>query len=397
MKTTPVLILASVAAAVVIVAVVVSRKDRVESPDAATPAAAKFFDGLAPKLSTVSAIVLKHGDKEFTIHKTDSGWDIPERANYPAKTDDVKKALFQIGELRKWEERTQKPDLYSQLNVQDPDGKPLREGENGPTLMTLKDDKGQTLASAIIGNTKFGGGSKSGVFVRKAGEAQSWLAEGSLDVPGQSLQWLDTNIVSIQRDRIKGVTVTQPDGSTVRISRSKPEDQNFTVADVPAGKELKSPAAGDQLATALSGLIFDDITTPDQIDFDAKNGGKAGAYCEFRTFDGLMIAVQLADKDAKTWARLSAYNEAAPKADDKDKPADAKPPEAKPGQKSPDEVKKEVDELNAKLSRWAFAIPAWKVTPFNTKMADLLKADEPPKPPPSMEGTMPAIPAPAPK
>ena len=419
MKTTPVLILAGAAAAVVIVAVLVSRKDRVASPDASTAERPRMFDGLAPKLADVAVIDLKHGDKEFTVRKTADGWEIPERGGFPAKSEDVKKVLFKLGELRKGEERTQKPDLYPQLNVQDPDGKPLKEGEAGPTLLTLKDSKGQTLASAIVGNTKLG--AKPGVFIRKAGEAQSWLGEGTLEVPSEAIRWMDATLINVPRDRIKGATATQPDGSTVRVSRAKPEDASFTVADIPAGKELKYAAAGDPLATAIAGLNFDDVTAADQIDFEGKKGGKPAGYCEFRTFDGLMVAVQLAEQDGKTWAKLSAYSEATPKAapekpaestpaeakpgeakpgetkPGETKPAEAKPPEAtpsaaKPGEKSPADVQKEVNEINTRTSKWAFAIPSWKLTAFETKMSDLIKSDEPPKPPPSLEGTTPIVP-----
>src|SRR5262249_3441196 len=56
----------------------------------------------------------------------------------------------------------------------------------------------------------------------------------------------------------------------------------------------------------------------------------------------------------------------AKKADDK------KPDEKKPG-KSPEEVKKEVDDLNAKVGKWAYALPAYKATSLASKMSDMLK------------------------
>ena len=51
-----------------------------------------------------------------------------------------------------------------------------------------------------------------------------------------------------------------------------------------------------------------------------------------------------------------------------------------------------MNEINTRTSKWAFAIPSWKLTAFETKMSDLIKSDEPPKPPPSLEGTTPIVP-----
>jgi Domain of unknown function (DUF4340) len=439
MKTKTILILGALAGAAVVVAAIASRWDRAETPADKPAASAKpFFEDLAPKLKDVAAIQIKHADKEFTIRKAGDAWQIAEKGGYPAKTDDVKKALFQLGQLRKAEERTSKPALYAELGVQDPDGQPVKEGQTGPTLVTLKDDKDQALATAIVGNVKYG--TTPGVFVRKPGEAASWLASGQLDLPGEAARWLDTKIIELKADRIKNATATQPGGETVRVSRAKPADK-FAVADVPAGKSLKSDGYDNGMSGVLGYLSFDDVAPADQIDFEGKKGGTPGAYCEFRTFDGLMIAAQFTQQNGKTWGRFSAYSEAQPAAPvpsaaptgatgggtpaptgqpgeapkpeaapgatgatgatatgatgaagatgttgaTGDAPATAAPPapETKPPGKSPDDIKKEADELNARLGPWAFQIPDWKMSAFNTKMTDMFK-DTPPAPPPSL-------------
>jgi hypothetical protein len=219
------------------------------------------------------------------------------------------------------------------------------------------------------------------------------LAEGQLEIPADPLRWLDTQVLNVERERMKSATLTQPAGETLRVSKSKREDANFTVHDLPAGKELKYPGAGDGVGSALSALTFEDVAPIETIDFDGKSGGKPGNYAEFRTFDGLMVATQLVEKDGKTWAKFVAYSEAAPGAE-APKPDGAAPTEAAPAGKKPEDVKKEADELNARLGRWAFALPTWKVTAFNAQMTDMIKTDQPPAPPPGMEGTAPLFPQP---
>lgn len=384
-------ILAALAAAAAVIAAVAASKNRAVTPTTSDAEAPRLFDGLGPKLDTVATLSLKHGDKEYTIKKSASEWQIAEKGGFPAKADAVRKALVGLAELRQAEEKTSSPERYATLNVQDPDGKPLAQGAQGPTLMTLKDDKGGQVAAAIIGNQKYG--NTPGVYIRKPGETKSWLASGSLEVPTEIVQWIDTTLVQIPRDRIKAVTVTQPDSSTVAMSRNKPEDPNFAIADIPQGKELKSPNAGDAVAQAISYLSCDDVAPADQIDFDGKNGGKPGAYLEYRTFDGMVLSIQLADAGGKTWAKLVANYEEPPAPPP---PADLKPDQKTPAEIKKEEIKKEVADLNARMGKWAYAIPSWKVTTLATKMSDLLKSDTPPPPPASMEGTTPLLPPPGP-
>lgn len=386
MKPKTLAILASVAAATVVIAAVVTRNSSPDRPPE-TARSAFLFDGLASKLGNVAAIVVKQGDKEFTVRKNGDVWEIQEKGGYPVKTEQVRAVLAGMADLRDAEARTSKPELYPKLNVQDPDGKPIEPGEPAPTLVTLKDAQGAVVASAVVGKPE--PGKDPAVNIRKAGEAQAWLARGTLEVPGDTIRWIDTKILEVPRARIKGVTVTQPDQSTVMISRASPEATSFTVADVPAGKELKSANAGDAVAQAIEYLSVEDFAPADQIDFEGKSGGKPGAYCEFRTFDGLVIAAQLAEIQGRTWARCTAnYEETGAPA------APEKPGDPSPEAQARETAKKDVAELNARLGKWAYAIPTYKATVLNTKMEDLLKSDAPPPPPPSMEGTIPLTPPP---
>lgn len=398
MNAKTVAILAVVAVVLIVAAAFISRRDRVETPVLSETTKPALFPGLVDKLPSVAEIEVKHADKQFTVRKNAQGaWEIADKGGYPAKPDTVKVALNGLALLQKVDPMTERPDRYSQIGVQDVDGKPNT--NPAPTQVTLKDDKGQPIISAIIGNQKFEG-NKRGVYIREAGQKQSWLADGEAEVPEDPIRWIDPNITQITRERIKGVTVTQPDNSeTLVISRANDKETNFTVHDLPKGKELKSASEPDALASALSYLSLEDVAPIGSVDFKGGNGFKAGAHSEFRTFDGLVIACDLAEKDGKTWASFAAnfeppanptpaQPEAKPEGDQKDEKAADK----KPGEKSPDQVKKEVDELNGKLSKWAFQIPQYKATILERKMADLLKSDQPPAPPPSMEGTTPLMP-----
>src|SRR5262249_3497804 len=123
-----------------------------------------------------------------------------------------------------------------------------------------------------------------------------------------------------------------------------------------------------------------------------------GPVCKFTTFDGLTVAVTTKDDKDKTCARFEAAYEAPPesvgpkpeeKKDDASADKEKKDEKAdkKPEKKTPDEVKKEVADLNAKLSPWVFVIPSYNKANFTKHMTDLVKDKAPPPPPP---GTPPA-------
>lgn len=365
----------------------------------------RFVPDLVDKVNQVTELSVKKANKQFTIKRTAEGWEIAEKGGYPAKAETVKELMVSLAMLRTIEPKTSKPENYAKIGVEDP-GTPTPDPVTPPptpsspgpvsaaALVTLKDDKGQTIASVIVGNGKWDG--KPGVYVRKAGDAQSWLADGQLSVPSDLGGWVDPQPLSIMRDRIKFAQTTHPGGEKTTISREKKEDHDFTVHDIPPGEELMGANAGDSIGAALAYITFEDVRPVAQVNFEGIKTdaiGKPGPSSEFLTFDGMKILVQTAIQevpaadpknppDEKVWAHfIAVYDEtAAPKVPE----TGAEAP--KPGQaadKKPDEVQKEVAELNAKTAKWAFQLPAYKASGFKTTVKNMLK-NKPPAPPPSL-------------
>jgi hypothetical protein len=262
------------------------------------------------------------------------------------------------------------------------------------------------------------------MYVRKAGDKTTWLASGQVEVPREPIGWLESRFADVQRDRIKSVVVTHPDGSTVTVSREKQADP-FVVKDVPAGRELKDPGVGDTIASTLTGLAFQDVAAAGSIEVPAAApaGGatpptaeiKPGPSIVVRTLDGLVVTVKSVSKEAKAWWTLKAdVDEAVVAANTAGAPADAKPTDAKPDPANPDAAKsadtsgpvstaaalesmrKQAAELNASWAPYAFAPADWKVRSINSTLPDLLK--EPPKPAETPAGgaapTAPGLPRP---
>ncbi len=417
MKSKTVIILLGAAVVVGAAALLIDRAGRPpEAPDATT--SKLLLTELKDKVNDVASITVKRPGAEFTMKRTGDTWGLQEKGGYPVQLEQVKGAVVGLSQLRSPEPRTTNPALYEKIGVQDPGAKapdppppptspdePPPQQPAQPTLVTLKNDKGDVLASVIVGTQKWG--NPPSVYVRKAGETQSWLAEGKVEVPTDIMQWVERQVLNIGRERIKSVTVTHSDGTTLEASREKSTDANFLVKGIPPGRELTAPTAAESIATGIQYLYVDDVAPAAEVDFNAAAPTPPPASADgttppaqppsatplttatYRTFDGLVITVQSAKKNDKNWLKIGvAFDEQTNAANNAPAPAtptatgDPAAPEkkdepAKSAGKSAEEVKKEVTELTDKLSKWAFAVPDYKAKAFVTRIDDLLKPAAP--------------------
>lgn len=331
------------------------------------------FPALQKSGAAIGSIEVRLRGGGVTVTHQDGVWKLAERSGYPVNEDHVRAVVRGLAGLRIIEAKTSRPEMYEKIGVQD-----LPEGEGdgtsselaagtSPTVVTVKDPSGAVLAAAILGTQRFGPPPQ--VFVRRVGEAQSWLAEGKVDVPRDPMGWVERQILNIGRDRIRSVVFSHPDGEVVRVSRAAPSDSSFVVSDVPEGRELTSPKAGDPLAGLLGYLSMDDVASADREDLTEPGGATPGAVVEFTTFDGLVIIAETFAAGGGTWVRFEAS------VDESVRPVPAEGEGETSGAETRplEEVRKEVEDLNKKLAGWAFRLPAYKATQFDTRMEGLLK------------------------
>jgi hypothetical protein len=329
------ILLAAAALALVVLAVVaIATGDRGVSR--AAPGA-RAFPALAEKLGDVSSVGIKRNALSLTFVRDGDNWLVAEKSNYPAAAGKVRQIVLALADTVLVEPKTQKAEFYPRIDVEDP-------GSGKSTLVTLKDKSGATLAEMIIGKRRFDrlGTGTDGIYVRKLGDTQAWLARGSLEFSDQLTSWLDRRILDIPEKRIAKATLTQPDGTKLVLTRSKPED-SFTVEGAPADAKFKSETTTSEPAMALETLDLDDVKPAADMPVPEKDVVAAS----FTTFDGLTVDVRLLDKDDMHWVALSAAGSGAAE------------PEAKA--------------INDKASHWTYAVPSYKATQLKMKLADMLE------------------------
>lgn len=373
--------LAVIAAVLIIVAVFMAEQQEPGAPPANQP----VFPELKTVINDVTELNVATQSGTITLHRQEDTWRVKEKHDYPADLGTVRETLIGLAELTTLELKTRKPELYEKLGLQDVDA----EGSLS-TGITLKDATGNTVIAAIIGNDRSAQG-KSGykeLFIRKAGDPQTWLAEGRFTVEKNPGQWLDKELTQIETKRVRRLIVTHPDKTRLIVEKAKPADLNYQVANLPEGLEIESQFTVNNIVSTVTSLSLDDVRPMSEIPFNDQPVVRA----VFETFDGLEGTVKLLRKDEKDYVKISAAFNAEliwkpepetetepeedlepqageqPEAEAQD-PAEPKQPKVKPEAA----VKAEIEALNKRVADWVYVIPTFRANTLLKKPQDLLK------------------------
>lgn len=355
MKSKGLLILTVVTALSVAAAVwaVIDREQRASA--AAAPDA--LFPGLIEQVNDVTRVSVAGPGIAFTIVKgEDGGWTVPEKGGYPVKFETVKQAVVGIAALKPLEPRTAKPELHAKLNLRLPS-----DGGRG-TLLALQTADGADLAAVLVGKTRsVATDSRPGWhYVRKADDNQSWLAEGRVEVWDKIDRWLDSEMPTIDRRRVRTVHIERPDGEVIDISKTNPNDRDFTVENIPEGMKMLHDTAANALGSTLGYLTFDDVLPGDEKALEEP------LLARFTTFDGLVMEVRLAKQGEAYWGRFQGrFDPAAVRLDElaEDK---------RQGMKTEDEVREEADRINQRFAPWIYKLPEYKGKDFFVSRDELI-------------------------
>lgn len=374
------------AALVVLLALVLLGQRRATTPSQTDAVLLPNLEAALANLERVT-ITKANGETVATLEKGQEDWIVADKHGYAANTTKLRQALTALAEAKIVEQKTANPELYDRLGVEDVSD------SDAAGLSVAFTAPGVTLPTVILGNAE----GSSYRYARRAGEAQSFLIDRNPDVPRTAAQWVDSQIIDVRGDRVREVTITHPDGEVVHISKDSPELANFTVADVPEGRELSYPGVANVIGNALRELNLEDVEPKPETE------PENATIVEYRTFDGLVVRVTGTDSDDASWISLeasvdpeaaaasaagdsagaegSADAASAENADGADGAAGAEAGADDGAAAATDEARPdpsaEAARINAKVGGWRYKIAGYQYDQMTRRMADLLK------PPPS--------------
>ena len=332
------LVLAAVTLALVVLAVISVTAGNRSSASADIDRLA--LPELGTKLGDLAWIRLSRGSDKTDFAEVNGKWTVVEKGSYPAATGKVRQMLLGLAGLTLIEPKTERPELFSRLGLDDP-----KDGHS--TLVTLQNRTGATAAELIVGKQRvdrFGGG-EDGVYVRRPGDNRTWLARGSLELSVQPIDWLDRQLIDLPEQRVASVELTDETGAVLTLRRAA-ADAPFTIENAPADAKLKPAPELAAPAAALHDLELVDVKPA--ADLAIPDQGTAKAV--YTTFDGLSVTLRLVRRDNAVWAVIAAAGSGATAA--------------------------EAKTANDRLGRWGYAIPETQANLMRRKLADLI---EPPK------------------
>lgn len=276
------------------------------------------------------------------VFKPEKGWVVASQGDYPASFDQVRQTVIGLAEMQTIEPKTNRPEWFHYVGL---DAPPHGTGVE----ITMMDEKGSELASLIVGKKVDIGDPTGalGLFVREPQSAQSWLVRSVFEPRSDPAEWLDKQVLDIDRSRIQEVDVDPAVGPSFEVRRNRPTDDDFTLVNPPKGRELAYQGAADGVGAAVTGFTFDTVRPARELDFSDQ---AHPARLITRTFDGLTVSAETIQQGKDYWTILAA--EGAP-----NKP----------------EALKQAREIGAHVSGWAYKLPAFKGQIFMTSLESLLK------------------------
>jgi len=323
--------------------------------------AAPLYPALKGKLDAIAGIrVYSAGDKlAVEIHRDGDRFVVAQRANHPADAAKTRRLLMDLEAAKLREEKTSNPANYAVLNVQDVSAADAA----GMKLELLGAPEKVEL---IVGKRDVGARS---TYVRRVGEAASWLIDQELDASADPRQWLRRDIVNIAADRIAEVVTELAGERRYAVRKEKRTSPNFDVDALPRGRELYAVSAPNAIAQALVSLQLDDVRPGAELSRE-----KPVAHVTLRTFDGLLLECDGYKQGEQHWIVVKAsFDEALAKRYYEADPKAGKEEADKAQQAALQKIRDEAATLNKNAQGWAYAIAGHKYDGLFKPLEQLLK------------------------
>jgi hypothetical protein len=230
-------------------------------------------------------ITVTSADATYRIERTQQGWAMRDRDDYPVLSSRLAQLTEGLENLRFQRRMTSDASKHERLGVTDPrqDGRGI--------LVQVEDGRGALLVNLILGVET------SGTYVRRPDEDQTWAVQGDLPPLRDAASWMDLQPLNIPADRLARVEVMPAEGRAYILARDSAE-QPWRIAS-PA---LASLAQSTVTATAerLTQLAPVDVRTAPAIQ------GAPRARVRATTFDGVTIDAEIIPSDDRLWVKLVA-------------------------------------------------------------------------------------------
>jgi len=345
-------ILAVIAAFMVVWAVAQSRLSSRRKAEPDRPV--YLIQGLDP--DDIAGIVLGTGENAVTLKRQGKHFVVTNKDNYPAAVSEINELITKCLDIRTVELVTDDKANHKDLGVVEEDAQNV--------IKFLRPDS-SLLTGIVIGKTKQQGG---GVYVRLVSSDKVYVTLERPWISDRVMNYIDQELIAINRDDIESVTVSGPNGYTLKTEK---DGTDIILENLPVGKKLKANVA-KSVFSALVNLRFDDVkresTAKDELNFDR--------HFVCRLKDSTVYTVKIAQKDDKTYVTCDAeFTDKAPVTKEKtvESEEELRKKEAKLL------AKDKANSFSAKHAGWVYEIPDYKAGYLVKELFELLEDEQKPQ------------------
>lgn len=302
--------------------------------------------------SHITKLIIQDHDQTMTLVRGKEYWEIVEKNNFPVLHDKVEELLYSLADMRIVEPKTTNKNLYAQLDVND-----VGENNSKAVLVTLQNQQQQDVTKLIIGKRqglKVGEEYTERLFVRKAGDAQTWLVQGLVPLTNDFKDLVEQPLLGlVDSNQIKRVVITKPDAEPIVIAKTTPEQEDFALQTaVTKPSMVLDLDAVNTLPFEIVETEYDDASLQSQHNIDWSKGVQA----QIQTFVGVNVNMDVVQQNGKVYAKVLAST----------------------ADQSSDEIKNDVKKFNAMHAQWCYELPEQFYKMIAVSNADFLKVEETP-------------------
>ncbi len=286
MKARPLIITLIVAALLIGYAVWQSKRNQTPTTQTITFAIGDRLFSSFP-VNEIHTVRLQSAEASATLTRTDDGWVVAERENYPADFEKLARFLRQLQDLKPAQSVAAGPSQHGRLGLQNP----VEDGGTGTLFEGIADN---STTSLIIGNeflrdstSPMGAGMAAGRYVRLADQPDRiWLISETLSAADPDpATWINQRFVSIENPI--AITVTPAAEGAVPWTLTREDaSADFTLEGLQEGEVLET-AQLNQLRSVLTSATVSDLLTGDAASFEPAH------TANIRTSDGFIYTLEI--------------------------------------------------------------------------------------------------------
>lgn len=303
-------------------------------------------------------IVKSGGTVIATLVKHDAAWQVEQMGGYHADWSKLQPLLMALAKARVIEAKTDKPEYYARLGVEDIDA------EDADSVLVRIGNADQ-MTGILIGHEAQG---RQGQYVRLQDAPGSALVDRVFEVPRETVHWTDNQIIDVNSAEVAEVEIFHPDAERVLVMRISADQTDFDLAGLPPDRELRSSWAVNSLGSVFSMLNMEAVRPADD-PADDMNWSDA-VKLRLLMFSGVEILADLLEQEGEYLLRLKASHPAAAVTQDE---SDLSEEQKVIEERAARDVANRVEEINRKVSGWVYGISKAKFEAMTKKPEDLLK------------------------